>query len=611
MLSECHSKEWDHDAISSKIKLLSQRKSYIEQITKGKSAVDVFEDDSNTRIWRWEILTVDIFPSEVLADVKKARSARKKVASHWTATSRLIQAISSVEAAIGNPEKHPNYDKEMAKVSQCEEKVLKFEREAEKKKMAEQAKRLKEQELEAKKLEKELEKERKKQEAEQKKQEQEAKKNEAAKARDEAKRKREAEKVEKAEAKKAEEEKKVKTLNKQKSCFMSFFAGPPKKKSRTSSDASEGDDAKVKTAPNSPAKDDDASPEGFNVKEFRSMINGGYQSSKRQTVPMTQSRKRRTGKIGLTVYITVQPEEGFGFDAQPFAEQQRVQVSNRYRFLSFHEDCRPAYYGTWTKKSNIVTGRTPFGKDGKYLDYDYDSEAEWEEGDDEIGEDIEDEDKCKDDEDDEGDARIYDYDDGFCVADDRYLDSEDDVDDETKALHKKKLQNGEAALGSTVLIVAPALGGLPAVDVSKSKVVVEGCDKEEGMKQLSIHKGIELCSPNVCLDAFPPLLVDETQVESATPTNGDSNAQKDEYTDDEMRLMASFIHHCELNSKEKIIEDLRTKHPNVFTNRAKAMRKLDSIAVKQRFNHSTGVYWEVNRPVLEQLGLKDILVSFI
>lgn len=611
MISSSHSKELGFDAVSSKIKLLSQRKSYMEQTTKGKSIVDVFEDDSNTRIWRWEILIVDIFPSEVLSAVKKARSARKKIASHWTATSRLIQALSTVEMAINDPEKSPKYEKEVAKVSQCEEKVLKYEREEEKKRMAEQAKKRKQEEQEMKKREKELQKERKLQEAEKKKQEAEVKKQEAAKARDEAKRKREAEIVEKAEAKKAESEKKVKNLNKQKSCLMSFFAGPPKKKSRKSSEESIGD-SKAKPAPTSPETEETDS-EGFNVEDFRSMINGGYKSSKRQSVAPTNNRKRRTGKIGLTVYMTIQPEGGgFGFDAQPFAEQRKVMVSNRYRFLSFHEDCRPAYHGTWSKTSSRVTGRTPFGKDTKYLDYDYDSEAEWEEGDDEIGEDIEDEEKSKGEDDDEGDARIYDYEDGFCVADDRYLDSEDDVDDETRALHKKKLQKGDngAAFGSRVCIVAPALGGLPAVDVDKSKVVVEGYEEEEGMNQLSIHKGIELYTPNLCLDAFPPPLVDENQAENNSPAkpSGESNTQKDEYTDDEIRLMASYIHHCELNSKEKIIEDMRTKHPSVFTNRAKAMRKLDSISVKQRFNHSTGVYWEVKRSVLEQLDMKEVLV---
>lgn len=38
---------------------------------------------------------------------------------------------------------------------------------------------------------------------------------------------------------------------------------------------------------------------------------------------------------------------------------------NRYRakFLSFTENRRPAFYGTWSKKSNCITARKPLGQD--------------------------------------------------------------------------------------------------------------------------------------------------------------------------------------------------------------------------------------------------------
>ena len=58
------------------------------------------------------------------------------------------------------------------------------------------------------------------------------------------------------------------------------------------------------------------------------------------------------------------------------------------------------FYRTWSKfSSSIINGRNPFGKDKKYLDYDVDSEAKWEENiDDEYGEksseDRKEEDKC-------------------------------------------------------------------------------------------------------------------------------------------------------------------------------------------------------------------------
>jgi len=48
------------------------------------------------------------------------------------------------------------------------------------------------------------------------------------------------------------------------------------------------------------------------------------------------------------------------------------------KLLQFKEDVRPAYYGTFTKQSSIVSGRRPFSQDVDKLDYDVDSEAEWE-----------------------------------------------------------------------------------------------------------------------------------------------------------------------------------------------------------------------------------------
>ncbi|KAJ3005050.1 hypothetical protein HKX48_000903, partial [Thoreauomyces humboldtii] len=64
---------------------------------------------------------------------------------------------------------------------------------------------------------------------------------------------------------------------------------------------------------------------------------------------------------------------------------QRV-LRSRWKLLRFREDYRPAYWGTWTKSSTVITGRRPFAKDATVLDYNYDSEAEWEdEGD---GEDL-------------------------------------------------------------------------------------------------------------------------------------------------------------------------------------------------------------------------------
>ena len=629
-LSECHGKTWNRDSLTSKIKLLAKRKSFIDIESSG-TPVDLFEDQDHDRMWRWEFSTLEILPSEILPKVRKARAARKKISSHRTATTRLLQALNEAEAVISDL-KLPKMDKQIAKVSQNEEKVLKYEREAEKKRMAEQAKlkkqeeieakkRKKQEELESKKREKELEKERKKLEAEKKKEEAEAKKQEAAKAREEAKQKKIAEKEEKKrveeEKKRAVEESKTKKLNMQKACLMSFFAGPPSKKAKTETNSagdSNSNDLNEATELTKTACD------SFDVDNFRSLIDSAdsHETNKPMFSKLSQqavsSRKRRTRKVALSVYVTVMPEEG-AFDAQPFAEQREIMVPNKYRFLSFHEDCRPPYHGTWSKTSTIVTGRKPFGKDTTYLDYDYDSEAEWEEGDDEVGEDIEDEAKCQDEDmdDEEGDARLYDYDDGFCVADDRYLETDDDVDEETKELYKKKLQTGEGqgATAGRVCIIAPISGGLPATGNNFSSNAIEGFEKQEGVNLMSSHQGMELFETVLCLDAFPPAMIDEGQApdQPAAATSPNVNTGKDEYSTDAMILLARFSHHCELNSKEKLIEALRSEHPDTFSSRAKATRKLDAIATKKRRVHSSGVYWEVKKEILEELGLQDLLVS--
>ncbi|CAN8066046.1 unnamed protein product [Agarophyton chilense] len=77
-------------------------------------------------------------------------------------------------------------------------------------------------------------------------------------------------------------------------------------------------------------------------------------------------------------------------DRCPRFVRKRADVRGRgklgpVKLLQFDENYRPAYYGTF-RRSEVVCGRRPFKKDGD-LNYDHDSEAEWEE---EEGEDIQD-----------------------------------------------------------------------------------------------------------------------------------------------------------------------------------------------------------------------------
>jgi chromatin assembly factor 1 subunit A len=609
--------------MSAKIKLLARRKAHFESLvgylndstaatlrtttlTAADKVLDLFEDTNLDRMWRWEVTTLELLPPECIANARKARSARRKVASNYSAILKLIKSLDEAEKMIFDP-KLPDVDHTIAKISRDEEKVLKFEREAEKLRLAEEAKTRKLQELEARKRAKEEEAEEKRRQKEDAAEERQRIKEEIARAREDAKRQKELEKEQKESEMKAKAQLKQMILIKQKASFKSFFAAPLK--------SATGKDREVIHSPEvAPLQDNSVA---FDVQVFRSMIN----NSKSVVAPLfatlstsaVRSRKRRTKDVYVSVYTTVNPTEE-EWDAQPYAEQQTIKIPNKYRFLSFHEDCRPAYHGTWTKRSSSVTGKTPFGKETTVFDYDYDSEAEWEEGDDEIGEDVEDEAKNQEEEEDEeGDAKMYDFNDGFCVADEQLLDHEEEADEETKALYKRKLQANDNQLlqSNRIRIIAPAYGGLP-LDVSckEPSGVVEGFDQTDVIDILRSYEGITLLDVKLCMDAFPQLNWDDGSLLELPTSN--ANVNKDDYTLAETIALARFVHHSTINSKEKIVEELRNSNPTVFSIRAKATRKLDSIAVKKKHPDTSGLwYWEVRREFLQELGLTDLLVRYV
>ncbi|KAG0235256.1 Chromatin assembly factor 1, subunit A [Actinomortierella wolfii] len=94
----------------------------------------------------------------------------------------------------------------------------------------------------------------------------------------------------------------------------------------------------------------------------------------------------------------------------------------KMRLLQFAENYRPAYYGTWSKRSAKVTGRRFLGKDTDILDYDFDSEAEWEE--DEEGEELK-----SDDDEEEDDISDQEEEDDWLVPE-GYLSEDEGLDQE-------------------------------------------------------------------------------------------------------------------------------------------------------------------------------------
>lgn len=119
-------------------------------------------------------------------------------------------------------------------------------------------------------------------------------------------------------------------------------------------------------------------------------------------------------------------EEGSNLGETICGDSSKLQKF-RTKFFKFHENRRPAYYGTWRKRSQFITARKPFAEDKDTFNYEEDSDDDWEE--EEQGESLngsDDEEKDNEEERDE-----YEVDNDFFVPHGHL--SDDEIDDEEKA----------------------------------------------------------------------------------------------------------------------------------------------------------------------------------
>ncbi|XP_004068245.1 chromatin assembly factor 1 subunit A [Oryzias latipes] len=104
------------------------------------------------------------------------------------------------------------------------------------------------------------------------------------------------------------------------------------------------------------------------------------------------------------------------------------------KLLQFHENYRPAYWGTWSKKTSSISPRCPFKQDKDLLDYEVDSDEEWEE--EEPGESL----SHSEGEDEEEGGEDDDDDDGFFVPHGYLSEDEGALEEEGGDLEKQKLR---------------------------------------------------------------------------------------------------------------------------------------------------------------------------
>lgn len=109
--------------------------------------------------------------------------------------------------------------------------------------------------------------------------------------------------------------------------------------------------------------------ERFEIGCFDSLFQGQYESEELYLKEL-KSGMRQPIRAGMRVRKSAE-DDVIVIDE----ESKKFKV----KLLQFHTNTRPAWCGTWNKKSSNVTARRPFGRDDKWFDYEVDSDDEWEE----------------------------------------------------------------------------------------------------------------------------------------------------------------------------------------------------------------------------------------
>ena len=249
------------------------------------------------------------------------------------------------------------------------------------------------------------------------------------------------------------------------------------------------------------------------------------------------------------------------------------------------------------------------------MDYDVDSEGEWEEEEDDIGEEIGD-DAMEDDEEKELDEEDEDdEDDGWLAADDD-IDDDDDEDEEDNNgnVHKDATTNGKRKIESlskrdaaSVCIISPyqgrPLSKYPIDSRQTENYGIDGISPTDAADLLHSFVAVQICDQSFNVDAYPPPLVDESDT-STDPQTGDKAQPMSE---ESMKTFVTFVHNCTYGSKDKVLDELLQAHPSVTNTRAQAYRLLDTIAEKKKHPCDGSYFWEVKADLLDSLGLTGVV----
>ncbi|NWT10424.1 CAF1A factor, partial [Vireo altiloquus] len=172
----------------------------------------------------------------------------------------------------------------------------------------------------------------------------------------------------------------------------------------------------------------------------------------------------------------------------------------RMKLLQFSENHRPAYWGTWNKRTSLIRARNPWSKDTKLLDYEVDSDEEWEE--EEPGESL-----SHSEEDDEEEGEDEDEDDGFFVPH-GYLSEDEGVTEECDPENQKVRQKLKAKEWDELIAKGKRFHVLQPVKI--------GCVWERATKDNSTSTDLKVLQQFTACVLDPPVAEEEQHTQKCS-----------------------------------------------------------------------------------------------
>jgi len=291
--------------------------------------------------------------------------------------------------------------------------------------------------------------------------------------------------------------------------------------------------------------------------------------------------------------------KGIEKDVEEILLIPKYKAPKKMKLLRFHDNQRPSYFGTFSKKSKIIKGRNPLAKDAVLFNYEVDSDDEWEEepeGED-LGNSGDEKEKEREKEDEEQEIS----------------------DDEVWMVPDGYLSENEGAIDP--IADTPEMN-VPEVEIDEKELQ----DKkkklhDEAQKQISKNSKKEILKPTYCGVFFDltregthnnqltrykiEVLVDNLPIDVQQLTEMEIEPKKSSakiVPDSVLPELVKFIN-GKSDNLNKILQEFKESHS--FISKTQLELKIKEIATKEKRLGFEKACWFVNSDLLKTFGIPD------